>query len=429
MLIVSSPGRLPECEMILTNCAFCAAPLPTHAYLHCGRCYTRYCGSDCLEKDYFGTHLDQCEQIERAGGAEQYHADKKCAEAVAVAIEACAEDTQGQTCYICMGPGDDEESLVRGCACRGTAGFAHISCLAEQAKIMVSRAEENNLGNKALNARWNRWHTCSLCEQQYHGVVFCALGWACWKTYLARPEANWARSNAMNVLGTCLHDAGHLEDALSVKEVELSTLRRIGASEQSMLTIKANLAITYSRLGRLEAALQMKREVYSGRLKLHGEECAQTLHAVNNYSSSLILLKRFEEAKSLLRKKVPVARRVLGEGRDITLRMRLGYAWALYGDPRASLNELREAVSTLEDVSPTAWRVFGATHPITLGIERALRDSRAKLSAREANMSSVSEAVEAMIARARDLARARARAKHATRKTMQQWESLEQQLN
>ena len=60
-----------------------------------------------------------------------------------------------------------------------------MSCLAEQAKILFAEAEENNLDLKVLNARWNRWHTCSLCEQMYHGVVRCALGWACWKTYVA----------------------------------------------------------------------------------------------------------------------------------------------------------------------------------------------------------------------------------------------------
>ena len=38
--------------------------------------------------------------------------------------------------------------------------------------------------------RWTRWFTCSLCEQDYHGVVRCALGWACWKTYVGRPETD-----------------------------------------------------------------------------------------------------------------------------------------------------------------------------------------------------------------------------------------------
>ena len=80
---------------------------------------------------------------------------------------------------------------MRGCACRGTAGFAHVSCLAEQAKILVAEAEENNLGDKAFDERWLRWHTCSLCEQQLPRRRACALGWACWKTYVGRPETDW----------------------------------------------------------------------------------------------------------------------------------------------------------------------------------------------------------------------------------------------
>ena len=39
---------------------------------------------------------------------------------------------------------------MRMCACRGTAGFVHVSCLAEQAKILVTEAEENNLDDKRV---------------------------------------------------------------------------------------------------------------------------------------------------------------------------------------------------------------------------------------------------------------------------------------
>ena len=42
-------------------------------------------------------HEQRCEEIHRGGGAEQYHADKKYKEAVAEAVEACADDTKGQT--------------------------------------------------------------------------------------------------------------------------------------------------------------------------------------------------------------------------------------------------------------------------------------------------------------------------------------------
>ena len=54
-----------------------------------------------------------------------------------------------------------------------------------------------------------------------------------------------------------------------------------------------------------------------------------------------------------------------------------------YSNDGATLDDLREAVSTLEEMEPTARRVFGGAHPITIGIEHALRDARAALRARE----------------------------------------------
>ena len=268
---------------------------------------------------------------------------------------------------------------MRGCSCRGTAGFAHVSCLAEQAKILREEAEENNLGVDARNKRWGRWDTCSLCEQRYHGVVWCALGWACWKTYVGRPERDWARRLAMGVLGSGLSEAEHDEESLSVREAELSMERRLGAPEDSILVVQSNLASTYAALGRLEAALRLKRDVYSGRLKLNGEEHGDTLIAANNYAVSLRDVQRFEEARSLLRKTMPVARRVLGNNKETTLTMRLCYARALYDDTGATLDDLREAVETLADAERIARRVFGGAHPLVGEFESALEESRAAL--------------------------------------------------
>ena len=80
---------------------------------------------------------------------------------------------------------------------------------------------------------------------------------------------------------------------------------------------------------------------------------------------------------------MPVARRVLGEGDRLTLKMRWIYAEALFCDDAATLDDLREAVSTLEDIEPTARRVLGGAHPTTVGIEAALGEARAALRARE----------------------------------------------
>ena len=56
---------------------------------------------------------------------------------------------------------------------------------------------------------------------------------------------------------------------------------------------------------------------------------------------------------------------------------------ALYKDDSASLDDLREAVTMLEDTERTTRRVFGGAHPLTTAIEAALRKARAALRARE----------------------------------------------
>ena len=126
----------------------------------------------------------------------------------------------------------------------------------------------------------------------------------------------------------------------------------------------------------------MERDVYSGSLKLYGEEHESTLRVANNYAATLKNLERFKEAKSLLRRQIPVARRVLGEGGRLTLKMRWTYAQTLYKDSAATLDDLRKAVNTLEETGRIAQRVMGGTHPITVDIEDALQDARDALYAR-----------------------------------------------
>ena len=352
--------------MILTKCAACAAPL-AHDAPRCVRCKIRYCNLTCQHDHWRRGHKQICKKIHRGGNAEQYNADNKYKEAVAVAAEACAEDTKGQTCYICTEAvhWKTKEGLVRGCSCRGTSGFAHLSCLAEQAKILVAEVEGSNLDYKAQNERWNRWHMCGLYEQRYNGVVNCALGWACWKTYLGRQEEDKVRRMAMTLLWNGLTCAQRHEDALSVLEAELALQRRLGDSEGNILAVQSNLASTYSTLGRFELALRMKREVYSGRLKLNGKEHIETLIAAQNYESCLGDLEHYEGVKSLLRRTIPVTRRVLGDDDRITLTMRTSYALALFEDEGAALDDLHESVETLEDANRIARRVLGASHPTT----------------------------------------------------------------
>ena len=127
----------------------------------------------------------------------------------------------------------------------------------------------------------------------------------------------------------------------------------------------------------------MRREVYSGFVQLYGEEHGESLREAFNYVTLLNVLNSFEEAKSLMRKTIPKARRIFGENGIDTLKMRVVYAQLLYKDDGGTLDDLREAVTMLEGTERTARCVLGGTHPLVVDTERSLRDARDTLRARE----------------------------------------------
>ena len=76
---------------------------------------------------------------------------------------------------------------------------------------------------------------------------------------------------------------------------------------------------------------------------------------------------------------MPVARRVFGESHEVTLKMRWCYAMSrLQGHTRD-----REAVTMLEETAKTTRQVYGGAHPLTVGVEKALREARGVLAASE----------------------------------------------
>ena len=168
-------------------------------------------------------------------------------------------------------------------------------------------------------------------------------------------------------------------------------MRRLGTDERSILVTQSNIANTYDALGRFEESLSMRQDTYSGWLKLKGDAHEETLREATSCAITLSNLQRHAEAKALVRKVMPVARRVLGDSDDLTLRIRSHYAQLLYADPTATLDDLRESVTTLEEIERTARRLLGGAHPITAAIEGALQNARDVLRAREAGKTVVFE--------------------------------------
>ena len=118
-------------------------------------------------------------------------------------------------------------------------------------------------------------------------------------------------------------------------------------------------------------------------MRLHGGEHRETLTAAINCANSLHCLLRYGEARALLRRIVPKVRRVLGESNEVTIRTRSFYADTVCRDTGATLDDLSEAVTTLEDTEQIARRVLGGTHPTTKDIEATLQNARAALRARD----------------------------------------------
>ena len=153
--------------------------------------------------------------------------------------------------------------------------------------------------------------------------------------------------------------------------------RRLGGSESTILIAKGNLANEYAILGRTEDSLLMRQEVYSGTLRLKGEEHFDTIREANNYAMVLLSLERVEEAKRMLRKVVPVARRVLGTEHELTLSMREDLSRAIL-DGGSSANEKRQALQRLEDTVAVMRRVLGPAHPDTINAQEKLEIYRRK---------------------------------------------------
>ena len=63
--------------------------------------------------------------------------------------------------------------------------------------------------------------------------------------------------------------------------------------------------------------------------------------------------------------------------------MRTNYGRALFKDDCATLDDLREAVTTLEDTERIARRVLGGAHPLAEAIAQDLQNARAMLRAHD----------------------------------------------
>ena len=163
-------------------------------------------------------------------------------------------------------------------------------------------------------------------------------------------------------------------------EAKFSRERRIGTSVEDLLDAQGNLATTYGALGQRERSLALRREIYTKRRVLMPPEHPDTPMAALNLANSLIGCGHFAEARKLINETLPTARRVCGDTHDITLGLRYMFPRSIVLDPKATRKDLREAKEELEELLGTTRRIFGNSHPRVELVRTVLETANDRLS-------------------------------------------------
>ena len=291
-------------------------------------------------------------------------------------MASCAADiTADATCYICQEDAT-REGIVRGCACRGTNGLLHLSCLARMARA--------GLEGERCTEKFQR---CVMCNKRYHGDVATALGWDAWKAYGTRPGGDPFRRFALQFLGLALIEASqeynsksYAQESLRVTQVALIEYERYCPNPAAMLVVKVNLSNCYNILDRLDEALAVQREVFDGYCQLKPPPSPDDpFIAAGNLSCTLNKMGLFAESESFLRNQIDVATSALGPNNQETLRLRHNLTSTARMNPAASRIQLIQACSDLQDIIERLRLNFGASHPSTQTAESSLLKTRKRL--------------------------------------------------
>ena len=246
-------------------------------------------------------------------------------------------------CFICLealGP------LLRGCACRGSAGFVHLSCA-------VTAAQANSA----------RWHTCPTCEQRWTGRL--KLGIARARCDLLAPRNAEADSEVLQAamdLTWALRESCELDEALKLGRQTLAAARRTSGDEHATtLTAMGILASVYGAVGDHAAALPLETQVLAVRRRLLGNDHHATLTTVTNLGVTHLQLGNHAEALPLIHEALEGGRRAHGRDHAETLTS-VGNLGTLY----SNIGTYDLALPLVQEALEGRRRVLGDLHPDTL---------------------------------------------------------------
>ncbi|MGW6688740.1 tetratricopeptide repeat protein [Streptomyces sp. NPDC054961] len=171
------------------------------------------------------------------------------------------------------------------------------------------------------------------------------------------PDTHIARAN----LAVTYSSLGRYDEALQLKQRVLTARERIlGDDHPDTHLARANLAVTYSSLGRHDETLRLEEQVLTAYQRLLGDDHPDTHLARNNLAVTYSSLGRYDEALRLEEQVLTAYQRLLGDDHPDTHLARNNLA-ATYSDH----GRYDEALQLKQRVLTARERFLGDDHPDT----------------------------------------------------------------
>ena len=193
-------------------CANCGSEAAPHLCSRCQR--ARYCSRPC-QTAHWKQHKRMCVAAAPSSESAVEFSSSACPECARAWKECtCAESP---SCWICL---ESSGKLLRGCACRGTAGYLHTACLVE-----------------ANRHRSNAHDQCPTCKTRFVGALSMAAAEA--RVRDARASSSNIDCAASTDLAQACAEQGQYPEALQhYRQVLRGQLKHFGQDHPAVANTK-----------------------------------------------------------------------------------------------------------------------------------------------------------------------------------------------
>jgi tetratricopeptide (TPR) repeat protein len=283
-------------------------------------------------------------------------------------------------------------TLMRGCACRGTAGYAHLSCLLEAAAKEVEFNAENGDPEDIVSATDELWQTCKLCNQPRTGCLEMMLALNRWETAKCLAHTCDEHRNARHQLASAYIADNENEKAIELIEPALNYDREaINTSSdvpaymvENVISEATNLGMCLARIGRFDEAMAHYTQALelADQVPVPGKDLLLARATVMNNIAQVHMNAKHDPFAA-----IPILEEVQQIRQDLTGKDSFEFLISVFATAcaYAAAQRTDDAYHLINDNLPRARRLFGQDHPQTMRFESLHKSLTSKFSNRRIN--------------------------------------------